>query len=104
MTGEQVAPNTFVTVLNIPQPEPKPRTNPHLSAITINPERCGGTPTIAGTRMPVAALLDHLSEGYTIKGFLDAYGGGLTEGDCEAVLEQIKEALEDGLIGTRIDV
>ncbi len=106
MTGEQVAMETApnIHVLNIPQPESKPRTNPHLPAITINPERCGGTPTIAGTRMPVAALLDHLSEGYTIKGFLDVYGGGLTEADCEAVLEQIKEALEDGLIGTRIDV
>ncbi len=105
MTGEQVtletAPNMHV--LNIPQPESKSRTNPHLPAITINPERCGGTPTIAGTRMPVAALLDHLAGGYTIQGFLDEFDSGLTEGDCEAVLDQIKEALEEGRIGTLID-
>ena len=96
-------PNVRVVVLNLPQPEPKPRTNPHLPAITINPERLGGTPTIAGTRMAVATLLDYLSAGRTIKEFLADFGGGLTEGDCEAVLEQIKEALEEGLIGTRVD-
>lgn len=96
-------PRVRVVVLNIPQPEPKPRSNPNLPAITINPERLGGTPTIAGTRMPVSALLDHLSGGHTIKDFLEAFSGDLTEGDCEAVLDQIKEALEDGLIGTHID-
>lgn len=96
-------PNISVVVLNIPQPEPKPRSNPHLPAITINPKRLGGTPTIAGTRMAVATLLDHLSGGHTIKDFLEAFSGDLTEGDCEAVLDQIKEALEDGLIGTQVD-
>ncbi len=97
----EAAPN--IHVLNIPQPEPKPRSRPHLPAITINPKRCGGTPTIAGTRMPVAALLDHLATGHTIKSFLNEFDSGLTEGDCEAVLDQIKEALEDGLIGTLVD-
>jgi uncharacterized protein (DUF433 family) len=91
-----------VIVLNLPQPAPKPRSNPHLPPITIHPGRLGGTPTIAGTRLPVAALLDHLSEGYTIRDFVEAYGG-ITEGDCDAVLMMIREAVEDGLIGEKVN-
>ncbi|MGH9840274.1 MAG: DUF433 domain-containing protein [Blastocatellia bacterium] len=90
-------------VLDLPQPAPKSRTNPHLPPITIHPERLGGTATIAGTRLPVAALLDYLSEGYTIREFIEAFGGGITEGDCEAVLMMIKEAVEDGLIGEKVN-
>jgi uncharacterized protein (DUF433 family) len=31
--------------------------------IEIDPRRCGGTPVIRGTRIPVAVLLDQLAAG-----------------------------------------
>jgi len=99
----QISVTPEVIVLDLPQPVPGLRTNPHLPPIAIHPERLGGTPTIAGTRLPVAALLDYLSEGYTIREFIEAFGGGITEGDCEAVLMKIKEAVEDGLIGEKVN-
>jgi len=71
-------------------------------AITINPERLGGTPVIGLSRVPVSILLDYLATGETLEAFLKDYP---TVDRAKAVnaLDVLKEALEDGLIGERID-
>lgn len=43
-----------------------PRLHSQRPAITVNPEKLSGAPTIAGTRLPVTALIDHLMLGYSI--------------------------------------
>lgn len=34
-----------------------------LQRIEIDPRRCGGTPVVRGTRIPVAVILDQLAGG-----------------------------------------
>ena len=70
--------------------------------ITTNPEKLGGTPTIAGTRLPVTALLDHLARGYDIDEFLEEFDG-VTRSQIEAVLLKIKESLADGWLAEQVD-
>lgn len=41
--------------------------------ITIDPEIMGGVPVFAGTRVPVKALVDYLSDGDTIDTFVDDF-------------------------------
>ncbi len=40
--------------------------------IWVDPERMGGVPCFAGTRVPVQMLLDHLKHGHTIDEFLES--------------------------------
>ena len=47
--------------------------NPDNSRITINPEQCSGRPCIRGLRMPVAQLLEMLSQGMTYEEILEDY-------------------------------
>jgi len=42
-----------VVVVKTESPKPLLRRNPEVPPITIHPERLGGTPTIAGARLPV---------------------------------------------------
>jgi len=63
-------------------------TNP---PITIDSEKLGGTPTIAGYRVPVTALIDFITEGSVMADFAAEYG--IPPGDVEAVLLKIREAL-----------
>lgn len=79
-----------------------PRPHPNRPPITTNPEKLGGTPTIAGTRLPVAALIDHLLLGYDIDEFIDEFDG-VERGDVQAVLLKIKEALEAGWLAESVD-
>ena len=79
-----------------------PRLYPERPPITTNPEKLGGTPTIAGTRLPVTALIDHLLLGYDIDEFLDEFDG-VGRGDAQAVLLKIKEALENGWLAERVN-
>ena len=45
-----------------------------LSAlINIDPETLGGTPVLAGTRVPVQTLFDHLETGVPLDEFLDDF-------------------------------
>jgi uncharacterized protein (DUF433 family) len=53
--------------------------------ITVNPSQMGGLPCIRGLRIPVAAVVDMVSEGMTEPEILKAYP------DLEA--EDIREAL-----------
>jgi len=69
--------------------------------ITINVERMGGTPVIGIERLPVASLISHLIAGYTVEEFIDAF-----DTDRErvyAILEKIKEALEEGWLAEPVD-
>ena len=69
--------------------------------ITTNQERMGGTPVIGIERLPVASLISHLIGGYTVKGFIEAF-----DTDRErvyAILEKIKEALDEGWLAEPVD-
>lgn len=70
--------------------------------ITINPERLGGTPTIAGTRLPVVALIDYLNDDQAIANFKADFPG-ISDEQIQAVIERIREALEEGWLAERID-
>ena len=41
--------------------------------IEINPRRCGGKPVVAGTRLPVAVVIDQLAEAGSIEVLLRKY-------------------------------
>jgi len=79
-----------------------PRRHPKRPPITTNPEKPGGTPTIAGGRLPVTALMDHLILGYDIDEFVAEFDG-VNRGDAQAVLMKIKEALEAGWLAEKVD-
>ncbi len=70
--------------------------------ITINPERLGGTPTIAGTRLPVVTLLDYLNDTQAISNFKTDFPG-ITDEQIQAVIRRIREALEEGWLAERVD-
>ncbi len=44
-----------------------------LQRITVNPDICGGKPTIRGLRFPVSRLLGLLAEGETPEAILRSY-------------------------------
>ncbi len=60
--------------------------------ITTGPETLSGTPVFRGTRVPVAALLDNLAEGFTLNEFLDNFPTVSRE-QAVQVLDFYKEAL-----------
>lgn len=60
--------------------------------ITSSPERLGGTPVFAGTRVPVQTLLEHLEAGDTLDVFLEDFPS-VTRAHAIAVLELAKRAL-----------
>jgi uncharacterized protein (DUF433 family) len=82
---------------------PRPRKRAAKPPITRHPERLGGTPTIAGTRLPVTTLIDYLSTGSTVKEFLDDFEDAVSEQQVQAVLARIKEALGEGWLAEDVD-
>lgn len=60
--------------------------------IASSPERLGGTPVFAGTRVPVQALIDYLEAGHPLDHFLDEFPS-VTREHAIAVLELAKHAL-----------
>jgi uncharacterized protein (DUF433 family) len=60
--------------------------------ITSSPDRLGGTPVFAGTRVPVQSLLDYLEAGHPLDHFLDEFPSVSRE-HVVAVLELAKRAL-----------
>ena len=60
--------------------------------ITAEPERLGGTPVFAGTRVPVQTLIDYLVAGHPLDQFLDDFPS-VTREHAIAVLELAKRAL-----------
>lgn len=60
--------------------------------ITSSPDRLGGTPVFAGTRVPVRSLIDYLEAGHPLDHFLDEFPAVSRE-HAIAVLELAKRAL-----------
>ena len=60
--------------------------------ITSAPERLGGTPGFAGTRVPVQGLIEYLEAGHPLDHFLDEFPSVSRE-HAVAVLELAKRAL-----------
>lgn len=60
--------------------------------ITSSPERLGGTPVFAGTRVPVQSLFDYLEGGDPLDVFLDQFPSVPRE-HAVAVLELAKRTL-----------
>jgi uncharacterized protein (DUF433 family) len=64
-----------------------------LERIEIDPRRCGGSPVIKGTRIPVAVILDHLAAGQSWESILARFPG-LTADDVRAAIEFAKASVE----------
>ncbi len=60
--------------------------------VTSSPERLGGTPVFAGTRVPVQSLFDYLEAGDPLDVFLDQFPSVPRE-HALAVLELAKRAV-----------
>ncbi|MEM6647597.1 MAG: DUF433 domain-containing protein [Bacteroidota bacterium] len=44
-----------------------------VDPVEINPNKLGGEPVFAGTRIPVAILFDYLESGASVDAFLDDF-------------------------------
>lgn len=60
--------------------------------ITASPDRLGGTPVFAGTRVPVKSLIDYLEAGHPLDHFVEEFPS-VTREHAVAVLELAKQAL-----------
>ncbi|MGA2060680.1 MAG: DUF433 domain-containing protein [Thermoguttaceae bacterium] len=65
--------------------------------IEIDPRRCGGSPVIRGTRIPVAVIIDQLASGETWDSLLKGYPE-LTIDDIRAALLFAKASIENSEI------
>lgn len=61
--------------------------------IEVDPRRCGGSPVIRGTRIPVAVLLDHLAAGESWESLVEGYPE-LSRDDIQAALRYAKASIE----------
>ncbi|MBI1762111.1 MAG: DUF433 domain-containing protein [Acidobacteria bacterium] len=66
--------------------------------ISINPERLSGQAVIGLSRVPVAALLDHLDVATFLRDF-----PSVSQTQVESAIEYLKELAEDGKLGERVD-
>ncbi len=73
-----------------------PASDPRSSIVSIDPERMWGTPCIAGTRVPIKSLFDHLARGITLDEFLEDFEGVPRE-TCVRTLEMAFDRLIEGL-------
>ena len=60
--------------------------------ITSSPDRLGGTPVFAGTRVPVQSLIDYLEAGHPLDHFVEEFPS-VTRDHAVAVPELAKHAL-----------
>lgn len=61
--------------------------------IIIDPQICGGKPTIRGTRIMVKNILGMVVGGYTMAGIIEAYPE-LTNNDVTAALEYASQVID----------
>lgn len=59
--------------------------------ITADPERLGGTPVFAGTRVPVQHLFEYIEDGAPLDEFLESFPN-VTRAHAIAVLELARRA------------
>ncbi|HAX98992.1 MAG TPA: hypothetical protein DCY12_08950 [Candidatus Atribacteria bacterium] len=67
-----------------------------LKRVTVNPKIFGGKPCIKGTRIPIAIILDGLSEGLSPKDLIDHYPQ-LTDEDIRAALAYAADLSQEGI-------
>ncbi|MDZ7359610.1 MAG: DUF433 domain-containing protein [candidate division KSB1 bacterium] len=67
--------------------------SPKKSRIIRDPKILGGKPVIAGTRIPVRLILDHLAEGYMPEEIIFEYPT-LTRADIQAAMRFASRAVE----------
>ena len=68
-----------------------------MDIITQNPNIMSGSPCFAGTRVPVAALFDNLSDGATPNQFVEQFvewSPGVSLEQLKAVLRQAADAMQ----------
>jgi uncharacterized protein (DUF433 family) len=68
-----------------------------VDRIEIDPRRCGGSPVIRGTRIPVAVIIDQLANGESWDAILHGYPE-LTAEDILAALLFAKASIENSEI------
>lgn len=71
--------------------------HPLFGIVWVNPDRVGGTPCFAGTRVPVQALFDYLQGGEPLEEFLEGFPP-VTREQAVAVLELSRSKLLDDLV------
>jgi uncharacterized protein (DUF433 family) len=62
------------------------------SVIEVNPNKLGGTPVFAGTRVPIQNLFDYIEGGDTLEDFLEGFPP-VTREQAIAILEMAKSSL-----------
>lgn len=62
------------------------------AVVKIDPDILGGTPCLAGTRVPVKTLFDYLEGGDNLDAFLDEFPSVKRE-QAVALLEESRQAL-----------
>jgi uncharacterized protein (DUF433 family) len=62
------------------------------TVIQIDPQVMGGTPVFAGTRVPIATLIDYLEGGDSINDFLEGFPSVRREQVID-FLEEMKEKI-----------
>lgn len=67
-----------------------------LSRISVDPRVCGGKPSIRGTRIYIAIILDGLAEGLTTEEIIDHYPQ-LTRDDVRGALAYAAELSRENL-------
>ncbi|MBX3385546.1 MAG: DUF433 domain-containing protein [Phycisphaeraceae bacterium] len=60
-----------------------------MELVRSDPQILGGVPCFAGTRVPVAALFEHLRAGYTVEYFLSQFPT-VTRQQAEGVLRSVE--------------
>ena len=75
-----------------------PPSDSRAGLVSIDPERLGGTPCFAGTRVPVRYLWEYLIKGKSLETFLEDFEGVPRE-EAVAVLKQSYERFMEGLPG-----
>ena len=79
------------SVLSVPRNMPDPR----AKVIAVHPERVGGAPCFAGTRVPIKNLFDYLEGGESLDDFLEGFPGVTREQAVTVIHLAMGKLLED---------
>jgi uncharacterized protein (DUF433 family) len=71
--------------------------NPLFGIVWVNPQRLGGSPCFAGTRVPIKTLFEYLEGGDPLEDFLEGFPP-VTRAQAVAVLELSRARLLDSLV------
>lgn len=74
-----------------------PASDPRSAVVSIDPERHGGTPCFAGSRVPIRDLWDYLEHGQTLDDFLDDFPT-VTRERAVGLLEMASDKFVAGLV------